>query len=176
MNEFGKLINANTLQFERILPGTKDQVWEYLVDDHKRSLWFAGGPTDLVPEGKMELIFNNSQFSEVPDPIPDKYKDYRVGFKSYATIQEVRKPDLLVIAWEEGVIRFELTEFSAGNVKLTLTHERLKEDKEYRIGTLAGWHTHLNILVDRLNDNKVKGFWKVHMELEEAYDKLLQKS
>ena len=173
MNEFGKLIDAHTLQFERTLPGTKEQVWEYLVDDHKRSLWFAGGPTDLVVNGKMELIFNNSQFSEVTDPTPDKYQDYGDGFTSQATILEIQPPDLLVIEWEEGLIRFELEDLYANRVKLTLTHERLQDAKEYRVGTFAGWHTHLNILEDRLSGHEVKGFWKVHMKLEEEYDKLL---
>ena len=169
MNEFGKLMDGNTLEFKRILNGSLEQVWDYLVDDHKRSLWFAGGPTDLKPNGKMDLIFNNSQFSEIHDPTPDKYKDFGDGFKSTATILEIRKPDLLVIDWEGGIVKFELKALSAGNIELTLTHEKLKDDKEYRIGTLAGWHTHLNILHDRLNGNKVKGFWEVHMRLEEEY-------
>ncbi|MEM1406878.1 MAG: SRPBCC family protein [Bacteroidota bacterium] len=173
MNEFGKLIDGNTLQFKRILPGTLEQVWEYLVDDRKRSLWFAGGPTELKPNGKMDLIFNNSQFSDTPDPTPDKYKDVGDGFKSTATILEVKKPVLLVIDWEGGNVKFELSRLSEGNIELTLTHEKLPEDREYRIGTFAGWHTHLNILFDRLNSNKVKGFWTVHMQLEEEYGKRL---
>ena len=174
MNEFGILINANTLQFERILSGTKEEVWEYLVDDHKRSLWFAGGPADLVPDGKMELIFNNSRLSGISEPVPDKYKEYADGFKSFAIILKVKKPDLLEIKWEEGIVRFELEQLSEGNTKLTLAHEKLKEGKEYKIGTLAGWHTHLNILVDRIAGNEVKGFWAVHMGLEKEYDKLLE--
>lgn len=172
MNEFGKLINGNTLEFKRILPGSLEQVWEYIVDDHKRSLWFAGGPTDLAPEGKMDLIFNNSQLSEIPDPTPDKYKDFGDGFKSIATILEVKKPYLLVIDWE-GIVRFELAELSEGKIELTLTHEKLQDGKDYRIGTFAGWHTHLNILVDRFNRNQVKGFWQVHMQLEKEYGKRL---
>ena len=173
MNEFGKLIDGNALQFKRTLPGSIEQVWEYLVDDHKRSLWFAGGPTELKPGGNMNLIFNNSKFSDIPDPTPEKYKDYGDGFKSTAIILEVKKPDRLVIDWEGGVVKFELRELSEGNVELTLTHEKLQDDKEYRVGTFAGWHTHLNILVDRLNNNKVKGFWQVHMRLEEEYSKRL---
>ncbi len=173
MNEFGKLIDAQTLHFERILSGTRDQVWEYLVDYQKRSLWFAGGPTDLVSGGKMELIFRNSQFSKDPEPTPEKYKEYGDGFRSFATILEFEKPELLVIEWEEAIVRFQLVEVSVGQTKLTLTHENLKDDKKYRVGTFAGWHTHLNILVDRMNGNEVRGFWKVHMRLEEEYEKLL---
>ena len=174
MNKFGKLINHNTLQFERILPGTKEQVWEYLVDDHKRSLWFAGGPTDLVPKGRMELIFNNSQFSDEPEPVPEKYKKYGDGYKSYATIVEVKAPELLIIQWEEGLVSFELSEHSEGSIKLILTHEKLPQEKDAKIGTLAGWHGHLDILDHRLKGNKVNGYWSTHMKLEEEYEKMLE--
>ena len=53
MKNYGKLINASTLEFERILPGPIQTVWEYLVDADKRALWFAGGATDLRPYGTM---------------------------------------------------------------------------------------------------------------------------
>ena len=119
MNKYGKLINPTTLQFERMLPGPIDRVWEHLVDDTKRALWFAGGPTDLVPNGKMELVFNNSHFSSVPDPTPEKYKEYGDGYISFATIVEFNEPNLLVINWEDGQVTFELEEQSEGKVKFS---------------------------------------------------------
>jgi hypothetical protein len=39
----------------------------------------------------------------------------------------------------------------------------------FRVG--AGWHTHLEILADRLEGKEPQGFWKVHMPLEEEYEK-----
>ncbi len=169
MNEYGKLITPTTLQFERTLPGPIENVWEYLVDDEKRGLWFAGGPTELVPDGKMELVFNNSKFADIDDPTPEKYKDVGDGFKSVAIVAKVEKPNLLVINWEDGTVTFALSELGDGKIKLTLTHEKLSTERDQRIGVLAGWHTHLNILVDRLEGNQVKGFWTVHMDLEEQY-------
>ena len=173
MNEFGKLIDANTLQFVRLLPASADKIWEYLVDDHKRSLWFAGGPADLTPNGTMKLIFNNSGLSAAVDPIPEKYKEFGNGFTSLATILEIDPPNLLVLDWENGIIQFELDAISGSSTRLTLTHERLHKDKDQRIGASAGWHTHLNILEDRIRNNEIPGFWSVHMKLEEEYDKLL---
>ena len=149
MEKYGKLIDKTTLQFERILPGTPEHIWEYLVDGEKRALWFAGGPTELIPNGKMDLLFKNSKFSKVPDPAPEKYKEYADGFKSSATILEFKEPHRLVIDWEGGLVTFTLEELNEGKVKLTLTHERLQDSNEYRVGTLAGWHTHLDILHDR---------------------------
>ena len=173
MDSYGKLIAKDTLQFKRILPGPIERVWEYLVDDEKRGKWFAGGPTDLVPDGKMELIFHNSTLSASPDPTPDKYKDFGDGFKSFATIVKVEKPTLLVINWEDGVVSFELKEQAQGKVKLTLTHEKLQKEKEYRVGVFAGWHTHVDILTDILEGREVQGFWKAHMKLEEEYSELV---
>lgn len=166
MNKYGKLIKSNTLQFERLLPGTIDQVWELITDAEKRALWFAGGPTDLQPGGKMQLVFKNSQFSP-PDPVPEKYKDYGDGFVSEATVLKCKAPHLFEIEWE-GVVRFEL-ENAGDQVKLTLTHEKLQDSKEVRVGTLSGWHTHLDILNDRLQGKDPKKFWPVHMQLEEDY-------
>lgn len=167
MNKYGKLIDSTTLQFERLLPGTIEQVWELITDGEKRSLWFAGGPTDLQPGGKMQLVFNNSQFSP-PDPTPEKYKDYDDGFVSEATVLKCEKPHLFVMEWE-GIVRFELEE-AGDEVKLTLTHEKLPDTKEVQVGTLAGWHTHLDILFERVANKVVSKFWPKHMQLEEEYD------
>ena len=171
MNERGKLINPTTLLFERVLPGPIERVWEYLVDDEKRGKWFAGGPTNLTPGGKMALHFYNSQLSSTPDPIPEKYKEYGDGHQSEALIVEFEEPKLLIIQWEDGIVKFELTPIDEGKIKLSLKHEKLQNTNEYRIGVLAGWHTHLNILSDLLNDREVKGFWTVHMRLEDEYAK-----
>lgn len=176
MNNYGKLIDSNTLQFERVLPGSRERVWQYLVDAEKRSLWFAGGPTDLSPNGRMELHFHNSTLSEIPDPTPEKYQEYGDGYQSFATILEVKEPELLKIKWEEGLVTFSLEDLGNGETKLTLTHERLQDTDEYKIGTLAGWHTHLDILSDHFHGAEIKGFWKVHMQLEEEYTGLLPKA
>ncbi len=170
---YGKLIENNTLQFERLLPGPIEKVWEYLVDDQKRGLWFAGGPTNLQPGGEMKLIFNNSQLGGTHESVPEKYKEFGDGFTSIATIVEISAPNKLVINWENGIVTFELEQHE-GKVKLTLTHEKLPTDPEQQIGTFAGWHTHLNILSDQLNEVKSNGFWSLHMKLEDEYSNLIK--
>ncbi|MEP1093532.1 MAG: SRPBCC family protein [Cyclobacteriaceae bacterium] len=171
MSKHGKLIEPNTLQFERLLPGPIDRVWEMIVDEEKRSLWFAGGATDLKPGGVMKLIFNNSQFSP-PDPAPEKYKDYADGFVSQAIVEKCEAPTLLSINWENGIVTFALEE-QGSEVKLTLTHEKLPDVKEQRIGTLAGWHTHLGVLKARLLGVAPEKFWPKHDRLEKEYDQLI---
>ncbi|MEQ9467947.1 MAG: SRPBCC family protein [Ekhidna sp.] len=168
MDKYGKLINDHTLYFERMLAGPIERVWEYLTDEKKRGLWFAGGSTDLIPKGEMKLIFHNSTLSPTPEPTPEKYKDFRDGFESIAIVLKAEPPHLLVLEWE-GIVTFKLEE-AGDKVKLTLTHENLKETKDARVGTLAGWHTHLDILVDLMNGREPEGFWSVHMKLEEEYE------
>ncbi len=46
MNDYGELIAPDTVRFKRLLPGTIDRVWSYLVDSEKRGKWLAGGDTE----------------------------------------------------------------------------------------------------------------------------------
>jgi uncharacterized protein YndB with AHSA1/START domain len=167
MNNYGQLIAPDTLQFERILPGPIERVWEYLTDPEKRRKWFAGGPMELSQNGPIEFHFKHDELSESDDPIPEKYANMKEGTKSDAKVLKLEPPNLLVIEWE-GVVTFELSE-QEEKVKLVLTHEKLAHGKDARVGTLAGWHTHLNILVDHLEGRSTKGFWSVHMPLEGEY-------
>lgn len=167
MKNFGELIDPTTLRFERMLPGSMEQAWEYLVDEEKRGLWFAAGDTNLAVGGEMKFVFKNSQFIDPPEQTPEKYKDYGDGFVSVAKVVQCEEPRLLVIEWE-GLVTFELEQMGK-DVKLTLTHEKLQNDKEAKVGTLAGWHTHLGILTDHMSNQTPKGFWGVHMKLEKEY-------
>lgn len=44
MNRYGELIAPDTVRFQRLLPGTLDTVWSYLVDGEKRGKWLAHAP------------------------------------------------------------------------------------------------------------------------------------
>ncbi len=163
----GKLIAKDTLQFERIFLGTIEQVWEYLIDPKKRGKWFSKGTRGQKVGDEMIFIFSNSKLGTHPEPTPEKYKEFGDGFESKALITKWNKPNLLEIEWE-GVVTFQL-EQQKEKVKLTLTHEKLQDSKEARIGTLAGWHTHLDLLVDYLIGKETKGFWSVQLVREEEY-------
>lgn len=173
MEKYGKLIGGNTLVFERVLPGPIDRVWKYIVDSEKRGKWFASGQLEPYPGGKMDLIFSNSQLSNAPDPTPEKYKEFGDGFVSQATVLAIDPPKKLSIDWENGIITFELQEQEGDEVKLTLTHEKLHEDRDQRLGAMAGWHVHLEILEDQLNARNSTGFWTNHLAMEREYDRRL---
>ncbi|MEO9870923.1 SRPBCC family protein [Ekhidna sp.] len=172
MNKYGELIDPTTLQFERILPGPIERVWEYLTDVDKRKKWFTGGSSSLEVGGNIAFVFNNNQLSSPLESPPAKYEEFGDGFVSQAKVIKCEAPHLFVIEWE-GVVTFRLETLDEG-VKLTLTHEKLQDDKETRVGTMAGWHTHLDILSDQLSRRAHEGgFWTTHMALEEAYEKLV---
>lgn len=167
MNTNGKMISNHALQFERLLPGPIERLWEYITDADKRSKWFCGGSSGLNAGDEFKFVFYNSQLGSPPEPAPGKYKEFGDGFESRAVVVKAEKPFLFVIEWE-GVVTFKLEEFGE-MVKLTLTHEKLTDSKEARVGTLAGWHTHLDILVEVFNNREPKSFWSAHMALEDEY-------
>ncbi|VTP63084.1 Activator of Hsp90 ATPase homolog 1-like protein [Serratia rubidaea] len=80
---------------------------------------------------------------------------------------------MLSITWEEkgqerpSEVTFELTE-QGDNVLLTVTHRRLA-DRSQMLSVAGGWHTHLDILVDRLNNQPPRPFWATLTQAEEAY-------
>ena len=170
MEKYGKQIDHQMLQFERLLPGPIERVWHYITDAQKRSEWFCGGTSGINPGNEMQFEFRNSELGEPSVPTPDKYKEFGDGFVSTAVVLESKKPNLFVIEWD-GIVRFELTEVGA-QVKLVLTHEKIKDDPQTRNGALAGWHTHLGVLMDVLHNVTPKSFWTVHMSMEEEYKAL----
>lgn len=172
-DSYGEMIETETIRFERLLPGPIERVWDYLTDSDKRGKWLASGKMDSRVGGTVELIFKHDNLSKHPDPIPDKYKDFGEVSTMQGTITNYDPPHLLSYTWGEASgtdseVTFELTE-EADKVRLVLTHRKIGDDPEQLIGIAAGWHTHLNILTNRLEGVEPKGFWSVHMAFEEEY-------
>ena len=172
MNEFGVLTNNRTIRFQRMLPGPIERVWAFLTESDKRSRWLAAGPMDLRVGGDVELSFNNAALSNHPDAVPEKYRD-----KGCATIEgriiACEPPRLLSFSWghrsgEGSEVTFELSP-RGEEVLLVLTHRRL-DDRGARLGVATGWHTHLGVLIDRLNDREPQPFWGSFQKLEIAYE------
>lgn len=178
MNDaLGQLVAPATLVLERMLPGPIDRVWAFLTESEKRQQWIAAGDMDLRVGGAVELIFENDDLSPVKEVTPEKYKD---SCDSGATMQghilAVEPPHLLSYTWSEGEdgeseVTFEL-EAVGDKVKLTLTHRKLF-DNEMLVGVSAGWHAHVDIMIDVLEGKTPRPFWSNHMALEDAYRKHL---
>lgn len=173
MSEFGEVIAADSVRFERLLPGPIERVWSFLVESDKRARWFCGGETDSAVGGNVEMLFHNAGLSNEPDnPPPEKYKDLPEKMAFSGTITAYEPPRLLSHTWdfegESSEVIYELTE-QDDQVRLVLTHRRLNS-REEMVSVCGGWHTHLDILRDVLQETNPQPFWKRHSAIEGEYE------
>lgn len=173
MNDYGTLIDSNTVRFQRLLPASVERVWSFLVDPVKRARWLAAGETSAEQGGPVELIFENARLSSRVDEAPaEKYRDMPDRISVAGTVTCYEPPCKLAYTWEgEGEyseVSFELCAEGEKTV-LTIVHRRL-ENREMVLSASAGWHVHLDILLDVLNEQEPEGFWRQHNAMEQYYD------
>ena len=175
MNRHGKLIAPDTVRFQRLLPGTLEQVWQFLTDGDKRGLWLAGGSTEPRLGGRVTLEFHNSGLSSLPDdPPPEKYADLPEHMFYEGVVTAWEPMTRFSHTWvgddgENSEVTYELESLDEG-VLLTLTHRRLST--EMLTGVLGGWHTHLDILINVMQGLEPQPFWRAHTALEAEYEKM----
>ncbi len=173
MNRYGSVIAPRTVRFERLLPGPIERVWSYLTDPEKRGTWLAKGNMDLRVDGSVELIFHNNQLTGRDEKAPPKYAQYGGEIHMSGRVIACEPPRLLTYTWAENFgeaseVTFEL-EPQGKNVLLTLTHRKLGGRKDM-LSVSGGWHTHLDILADRLEGREPAPFWATHKKLESEYE------
>ncbi|HEJ7932383.1 SRPBCC family protein [Serratia marcescens] len=173
MNDYGMIIEPGTLRIQRLLPGPIERVWAYLTESDKRATWLAAGAMKLENGASLELEFRNSDLAGEHEPPPAKYKQHGGCVSNRGHITCLFPPRLLSFTWAEqdqgrpSEVTFELTK--QGNaVLLTVTHRRLA-NRDEMLSVAGGWHTHLDILLDRLHDRAPQPFWSTHARLEEEY-------
>lgn len=169
----GQFPSPGEVRFVRLLPGPIERVWAYLTDPEKRSRWFAGGPMELKPGGKMQLQFRHRDLApnEVP---PAKYQEvHETGFTMDLRVLRCEPPRLLAYTFdEESDVTFELTPIG-DQVQLVLTHRCRGGDLPSLPNYSAGWHTHLSILIALLEDTATPPFWATHGRLHAEYNQKL---
>lgn len=171
--KYGIFPEQGTIRFERLLPGPIERVWDYLTQSELKAKWLAAGDVEPKVGGKVEFRFKHSDLSETDDPIPEKYKHMEEGTYFEGRVTRWNPPHLLTYTWgeetgEESEVTYELKP-KEDKVLLILTHRRLGDDPATLISVASGWHTHLGILGDLLNNRKPKGFWTVHNRMEKEY-------
>ncbi|WP_448665786.1 SRPBCC family protein [Serratia plymuthica] len=173
MNDYGMIIETGTLRIQRLLPGPIERVWAYLTESDKRATWLAAGEMTLEKGAVVELVFRNSDLTGEHEQAPAKYEQSDCNGKHLGHITCLFPPRLLSFTWEEkdqnrpSEVTFELTE-QDNAVLLTVTHRRLA-NRDEMLSVAGGWHTHLDILLDRLHDRQPRPFWSTHAKLEEEY-------
>src|SRR5690554_3460134 len=180
MNEKnGVFPEPGTIRFERLLPGPPERIWDYLTKSEFKAKWLAAGDVQPRVGGKVEFRFRHSELSETDDPVPEKYKSMREGTGFNGRVTEWDPYKILSYTWGEGTgeeseVTWELIPQKNNNVLLVLTHVRLGDDPDVLVSVSSGWHTHLGILVDRLEGAEPQGFWAVHTEKENEYLQLIK--
>jgi len=174
-NAYGVIAEPGTIVFQRMLPGPIERVWAYLTESDKRGQWLASGEMELKVGGTVELDFHNADLSPVTSAAPEKYKAMENSASFTARITRIEPPRLLAYTWAESEgndseVTFELTQ-RGDEVHLLLTHRHLGDNRDTLLSVASGWHTHLGILIDRLNGQVPQSFWATHTRLEAEYGK-----
>jgi uncharacterized protein YndB with AHSA1/START domain len=174
----GEVVDASTVRFERLLPGPIERVWAFLTESEKRGLWLATGDFDLRSGGKTRLHFRHKDLSPKKSPAPPQYSKFdEEGGGFDGKVLRCEPPRLLAITWggdpHESEVTFELTPQHDGKVLLTLTHRRLSAEEMRNVA--PGWHTHLGILVDRLENREPENFWIAFEQWRAHYENRLRR-
>tara|TARA_R110000868_G_scaffold37111_5_gene131411 strand:+ start:38345 stop:38893 length:549 start_codon:yes stop_codon:yes gene_type:complete len=176
-NDYATFLDNDTLKLERVLPGPIETVWACLTESQHKREWLSGGDIEPKVGGKVTHHFDHREISDKSEPIPEKYKEAGDTTTMYGKVLVWEPYTLLSYTWDEGdsgisEVTFELSELEKNQVKLVLIHTKVPDSKDFKVGVSAGWHTHLNILRNRLEGKKPGSFWSVHMLLEEEYENL----
>lgn len=177
MSQFGKIIAPGVIRFERLLPGTTEDVWAYLTESEKRGKWLAKGEMDLKVGGRVDLDFFHAELSPVKEKIPEEFVSYENGVSIFGYVTRCSPPSLLSFTWDEGSgekseVIFELMQ-KGDKVLLTVTHSYQGGRRKTMVGFASGWHTHLCFLANCLESKTPDGFWTLHTNVEKEYEKRL---
>lgn len=165
----GRLTGPTTLQIVRRLPGPIDRVWAYLTQSELRRQWLAAGDMELAAGARFELVWRNDELSDGPDPRP---QGMPAENRMTCEVTDIDAPRRLAFTWSgSGEVVFEL-EPAGDEVLLTVTHNRLP-NRETLLMVAAGWHAHLDLLVDRARGDRARGFWSNWTRLHGEYGQRL---
>jgi uncharacterized protein YndB with AHSA1/START domain len=170
MKGYPEVVSPSEIRFTRLLPGPIETVWAYLADSAKRGEWLASGPLEPRVGGKVSLRFKHSELSPLKAPPPERFKEMdEKGHHAEETVTVFEPPRRLAFTWgATSEVMFELEPKADGRVLLTLTHRKLPNETE-RTGTAGGWHTHLTILVEKLEGRTPPAFWDVFRKIDADY-------
>ena len=169
-SDFVRLTAPAKLEIERILPASPERVWEYLVDPELRKQWFCAGETGTQPGEPFVMDFDHSRLSTEKPPADMDCGD---PITMQGTILTFEPPKVLSYNWPEedgsGTIVTIRLEAEGENTRLHLSHERL-ENPEFKKGASAGWHAHLDLLLDLIREGHARDFWLHFATVKEEYN------
>lgn len=156
------------LEISRILPATPEVVWKYLVDPEYRQLWFCAGETGSGPGEPFVMDFDHTRIAS--SQAPEGCGDPVVVVGRIITFDP---PRLLSYDWpgedEASTTRVTIRLEPVGEeTRLLLVHQRLGS-LDFKRGAAAGWHAHLDLLLDVLASHERRDFWQHYLALQARY-------
>ena len=165
LNAYGVLTEPATLTLQRVLPGPIDRVWDYLTKSELRRQWLAVGDMSPRVGSAFELTWRNDELTDPPGQRPDGFSDEH---RMSSEITEFDPPHKLAFTWgNTGGVEFDL-EAQGDKVLLTVIHRRLP-DRSTLLNVAPGWHTHLDLLVARVSEQKPQPFWESFVRIKQDY-------
>lgn len=170
MSERTKLTGEGRLEISRTLPATPERVWDYLTDPALRQKWFCGGEAGTKPGEPFVMAFDHSHLSKRNAP---GSTDCSNVVTMEGTIITFDPPRLLSYSWPSGehpdsTVTITLTPTDDGKTHLHLVHDGII-DPNHIPGAAAGWHAHLDLLLDLTEGKAARDFWDHHIPLEREY-------
>jgi uncharacterized protein YndB with AHSA1/START domain len=158
-----------TLRFERRFAHPVEKVWSALTEPEQLAGWLAAADElELAVGGRVVLRWLNTEGRQdwerygviLPDDFDPEAEEVASG-----TFTAVDPPRLLEMDTDAfGVLRWELRHTGSG-CTLTFTNT-LPEDfaDEMAPQTLAGWHSHLDMLSDALDGRPIVDWSRVSLD------------
>jgi uncharacterized protein YndB with AHSA1/START domain len=162
----------DAIRLERIVAGPIERVWSYLTEGDKRGTWLASGEMELLVGGRVEHVFRTSDLTR-PETPRAKYWTRTGETRMRGFMVGCDPPRLLAYTWagmatRDSEVSFELSSLGE-SVLLVLTHRRLAT-RDDMVGVAGGWHTHLDMLCDRLAGRTPPPFCATYRRLEAEYE------
>ncbi|MEL6860859.1 MAG: SRPBCC family protein [Pseudomonadota bacterium] len=174
MGDYATYPDPTVLEIFRDLPGPIERVWDYLTKSELREKWLCAGEVSPEIGGEIVFRFDHSNLSTHPTPASHEGGG---DMQMVGIIRAYEPPHHIAFSWPsreaeaptEVVIRLREID---GKVRLHLRHEKIMT-KDYKSGTSAGWHAHLDIMKDLLSDQTARDFWETFLALEQEYKAIL---
>ena len=141
-----------TVHFERWIDAAIDAVWDAISTDEGLEAWLAPAKVNLVADGEVNIDFGEEGLAggAIIELIPGQVLEYNWAFPG--------EPD--------SILRIEL-EAREGGTTLRLNHRLLPSDQA--IGYGAGWHAHIDQLVQVVTGQEVADWMQRFTELLPQY-------
>lgn len=169
LDAYGALIEPDSLEFRRLLPGPIERVWAYLTESDLRRRWLAAGEMDLKAGAEFELVWRNDELTDPPGQRPEGFGDEH---RMTGRVIEADPPRRLVHTFgAASEVSYELAP-AGDRVLLTVRHHRAP-DRGALLSVSTGWHAHLAVLEALLEGRKPAPHWDVFSRLKAEYDRRL---